>query len=495
MDQSPLNNVVTTELQKRYPLADVDFPTIDYTYQEMLNWPVRLDGRGWPQHTCFDSDSLHHVFLLMTVDILPSCVDDAGSKRLSVLVRYNPFCDHLKDASVVAVHDIFAYGGAFAQVMRDSADVRCITVQKVNNLLCRGGPPRFSVATHRADEESSSRCFEFVELHGMLTGVTVRLWFKHSVTGQFCVFPSEWHGPDRAHFTSLLVVDVWNQKIVAAFTTDGQCLLPGKPLSEWSIADEDISRDRVVHFDHANTATFSPDGCLLAVWQQGPHSTLRIMDCQLACELPLSQNLPQPTLSSAPQFQFAGTAAFDPSSVGADGRASRIAYTSKSGGGEASHTRFAADHTISVCSLTDGELVWHYHHPHCIDQLCYDRYGTVLAATVMVALNGANDRWEVAIFNPTSGDCVSRIATPPGMYQLYCSPLGTCVLLYNFLQATRIINEMPVCEAITSSFPTLKQLVRACIHKRLRSQAAISQLCLPPILKTYLNCSLPIATK
>lgn len=482
-----LHSFLDRELEKRYPGAVFQYPILDNESLRLLDWPRRLDGRGWPQRCGFSPASLHEVVLVVAVEIMELSV-----KNLSVLVAFNPHREFWDSARVLGIcEEEFEM---ISPVMTKSNQPRFQAVASVDKSINKAGKtPSFSVS----EIPSPGTCFRLTTFQGNFSMVKLRLWFRQSPTGQFCALPSEWHGPSRAHWTSLIIVDVWQELVVAALYVGGQCFFPNKPVREWKVSDEDMRQERHGEYDHANSAVFSPDGCLVSVWQSGWNSTIWILDLQERCKHPFSQQLPKPSVyvgSTERPLSFAGSVAFDPGSFVQNGRASRIAYTSKVGEGRGRpEARFAYDHTVSVCDLNTGELSWSYHHSHCLDDLQYCRYGKFLAVTALKTISAALDNWEVLLLNPLHGNVLRRVEVPRGMFQVYFSPLGTSLLLHNFTAAAQSSELLPTVVSTDVAVPTLSELARFAIHKRVFCQSDVQQLPLPPALQQYLRYSLPLS--
>ena len=488
-----------TVINRRLLKSEYYFPGVQFHYPvketalshgRLLNWPPRQDGRGWPQQTAFECFSWNNVLLLVRVNV--GVEEDEYFRKLSVLVCYNALRDFLTTARVVAVWD--GELGMFSQ-RSDCLQIAVQSVSVENTRVKHDVRPRFSLSKPAVVDN----CFHLTKFHGIVSMVKIRLWFKQSSNGRYCAFPSEWHGPGRAHWTSLIVVDTWMDIVVAVLYASGECFFPNKPLASFSVSDEDMSQERNAEFDHANTAVFSPDCSLLSIWQGGAENTLWLIDCERRCQHAMSCHLPQPCVEHGTykvKLYFSGAVAFDPGSHGQDGRASRIAYTSLSHGSCArAAIRFAVDHTLSVCNLDTGQLLWHYHHRHCIDDIAYNRYGNAVAATVLTSISASLTNWDVLVFNALAGDVLHCITAPHGMCQLYFSPFATVILLLNFIAAASTNDPRPTAIQIEGAFPSLQQLACSEIQKHIFSQAEVEKLSVAPRLQRYIRSSLPIVSE
>ena len=479
----------------------------------LLGWPSPVDGRGWPKQCAFDERSWASVILLVRARTVTAeqptefevvtAKDEAFCR--SALVRVTLTTDWESTSELLGVQSIVSSADGFVQSFSQLRSAR-------GKLQYQGVRRQHVDYVHEQPviERFASESWRIASVNGGGAYTGARAWYRWSSNGRLVVFPAHWYGPNVLR-ECLLVVDVEQDLVVATVSLSGECHFPDCSLSVWHrtvqktlVPDAAARRAGMEEFsfDCIHIAQFSPDSMLLAIMPHGDCHEVILVDCEKSCELPCSRKVIRSCADESKigksQHKSApgGSLAFDPSSV-VGGRTCRMALTFAENLCRSPNFRSSLAHSLCVYDMRRNRVIWRYDHDYCINEVCYNRYGTVLAAT-LCRLIGFHAPWDILLFDPFTGNVLHEVSLPgadPVSHMLSLSPLATHVLTFSYAHAhTKTFFEPDLLYiAHLPVFPNLLEQCRFAIHKHVHTQTEVDTLDLPASLKAYLCHSLPFA--
>lgn len=476
-----------------------------------LGWPPMFDGRGWPQQCSFDQTSFARLLLLLRVKTLREKVSSASTSS------------HTEDLEDVSYVSVLATVRLEKQLEgRWPTDSRVVSsvdglLQSFQQMRCtptrgqylgmqRPGKDACLTPSFKQNERLSTREWRVFAALGPAPYTGARAWFQWSVDGRLVAFPAHWYGPEIMR-ECLLVVNVDTQSVVVVISFSGECQFPGCSLAEWHCSEQARSgimlstecraENAEYAFDHMQTAHFSPDCSLVAFTPQGDCRKIILVDCEQKRELNCSRQIP--SVQHVPEHIAlrtvpGGSVAFDPSSMQL-GCASRLAFTMAENLCRSSSLRSSVAHSLCVYDIRLQRSLWQYEHNYCINEVCYSRYGDVLAATVCKRV-GEHAPWDVVLFEPVDGATLHRLSLPglrPFSHNIFCSPLATHLAVFSYRNSSLLnfTGRELLFVASLPYVPSLQQFCRLAVHSRVFSQSDVRALPVPSSVKVFLAQSLP----